>query len=412
VQTAAQTLRGEFSVFCIGFTFANRSDCTDAMKADAKTMLDEIYLRMTDSAIFGFPRRLRLLDSGSQFIVSNTISVTALTASYAAYIHGPKDTLCADAVGYYSPEEGALVLCAGAGETLDAADKETLIHEFFHAVEFTYPEVGIDRLFGFDEAWIIEGMATAAEKSFADTKMQRTPSFGLDNLQKVDHALTTGLPDDEPIDEYLAQDFWVYVGASQGEDLGYLGTLLALAGATDVGVDNAFQVLFGKSLGEFYWGFVKNQTIENAFNVGATPGDFCNLSPTSLTTGTPIDFPASEQFYPFDTKALYDTLPPLTAKVIEIDFDNKVSASVQIEYEGCVRLQDPIAKASCVATAQQTLKTKIYVEDEPLCNEDGPPGASETGFRFLSPINASNRYFVVVANADRENDHGYFIAIE
>ena len=55
VQTAAPALRGEFAVYCMRFTFANRGDCTTAMAADAKAMLNEIYLRMTDPAIFGFP---------------------------------------------------------------------------------------------------------------------------------------------------------------------------------------------------------------------------------------------------------------------------------------------------------------------------------------------------------------------
>ena len=169
------------------------------------------------------------------------------------------------------------------------------------------------------------------------------------------------------------------------EESGYLGALLDLGGATDVGIDRALKTLYSKSLSEFYWGFVKNQTIENAFNVGEGRGDFCKLSATSLKTGTPVVFPASEIFFPFGTKATYDTLPPLTAKVIQIDPSGKASLRVEIEYEGCVGLQDPIVRTSCIAAAQQVLKTKIYIEEEPQCNLATPPGPSETGFRIIAP---------------------------
>ena len=66
-----------------------------------------------------------------------------------------------------------------------------------------------------------------------------------------------------------------------------------------------------------------------------------------------------------------------------------------------------MAKASCIAAAQQTLKSKIYVEGEDSCEKE-----DLHGWRFLGELSQSKRYFVVVANADTEKEHGYFFWIE
>jgi hypothetical protein len=219
------------------------------------------------------------------------------------------------------------------------------------------------------------------------------------------------VPGDGLDDEYLAQDFWVYVGLSEGKSLAYLGPLLAIGGAHRSGIDYALKTLFNKSLSEMYWGWVKHQSIENTYDVGSGPGVLCELSEEALSAHVPVGFPASEQFYPFDTASAYDTLPPLTAKVIEINFVNKPAAIVVTEYEGCAGLQEPAAKASCVAAAQQKLRVKIYEEGEINCHKDDLPGVDAEGIRRLT-ISEELRYFVVVANIDLNKDHGYFIAIE
>src|SRR5262249_45357765 len=155
-------------------------------------------------------------------------------------------------------------LCARPGNPIDGGEKETLIHEFFHAVEFTYPAVLFDHDFWrLDEPWIIEGMAEASVYSYPVTKMQRSPYFGENNLKKVDQDLTQGVAGDKVYEEYLAQDFWVYVGLSQGQSLAYLGPLLSVGGAHQKGIDFALKTLFNKSLSELYWGWVKHQSVEN-----------------------------------------------------------------------------------------------------------------------------------------------------
>ncbi len=272
-----------------------------------------------------------------------------------------------------------------------------------------------DRQVGLEEDWIIEGMATAAMGSYPVADMQRTGIYGVDNLQKVDKALTTGLSivGDDLFDEYLAQDFWVYVVVSGGEGLEYLGSVLSIGGARQQGIDRAFQSLFGKSLGELYWSWVKNQSLENVYPVGPTTGALCKMSGDALTSGLPIEVPEGEIFYPFGTTSAYDRPLPLTGKVIELKFSARRGALVKIEYEGCAGLQDPATKASCEMAARQFLKSKIYIEGESFCNTADAPVASENnGLRFLSGLDPTKRVFVVVANADPDGIHGYFISIE
>ena len=51
-----------FTVHCMPSTFRNPKDCTKSMEDDMKLLLDKIYERMTDVNVFGYPRRLRLLN--------------------------------------------------------------------------------------------------------------------------------------------------------------------------------------------------------------------------------------------------------------------------------------------------------------------------------------------------------------
>jgi hypothetical protein len=243
--------------------------------------------------------------------------------------------------------------------------------------------------------------------------MQRTTYWGEDNLKKVNQALTDEGIGPGNVDEYLAQDFWVYVGASKGQDLFYLGPLLEIGGARRSGIDDALETFHGQSLSEFYWGWVKNQTIENQWDVGPGPGVYCELSEEALSSGTPVRFPSIEQVFPFDTQSAFDRLPPLTGKVIEIDFgDRSGLAIVHIAYEECVGLLDPIAREACVLSAQQRLASKIYVEGESSCQDFRLPGVEGEGTRHLTELSPDKRYFVVVANLHPRDEQGYYIAIE
>ena len=69
-------------------------------------------------------------------------------------------------------------------------------------------------------------------------------------------------------------------------------------------------------------------------------------------------------------------------------------------------------KAACTLVAQFDLRVKIYVNNEPTCFTDNLPGVNKEGIRQLDDLNPLKRYFVVVANVDPLNAHGYYLAIE
>ena len=251
------------------------------------------------------------------------------------------------------PITGYMALCTQPRHPVDADEEETLIivahlrwacnHELFHAVEYTYSAVLKDRDDGIEQAWIIEGMAAAAEASYAETQMRRTGYYGPAALQKVDTGLTSPVTTDKILDEYWAQDFWVYVGASHGQNLGYLKTLLEFGGSQQGRYDQLFLDQFGESFRDIYWKWVRNQSIENIYNIGESPGAFCTFTKEAVTENLPAEFHSVDPLYPLDD--LYDVLPSLSARVVEIKFpETRTSAAVVVGYQRCTGLTDGAAR--------------------------------------------------------------------
>lgn len=106
-------------------------------------------------------------------------------------------------------------------------------------------------------------MAEAAVKSYPETTMKCSSYYGITNLKDVDQALTAGRANDGNIEEYLAQDFWVYVGSRHGNGLEYLHGILATGGVNRRKYDFTFATIFHEPFRENYWGWVKNQSLEN-----------------------------------------------------------------------------------------------------------------------------------------------------
>lgn len=412
VQSAATIVR-PFSAFCWEASYTQPGDCTDAMENEVKTFMDSVYLGMVE--LYGFPRKLRLLDSGSQFIVSQAYSVTALTATYAINIIHEDNVLCDGVAGSYNPESGFMLVCLGKDETLSENKKQVLVHELFHAIQFTYPKPMWDRQHGRQQDWIIEGMATSAMRSYFDAKMARTGYFGINNLRKVNMALTEGTANNAALDEYWSQDFWVYLGQKQNKNLGYLGQLLAVGGANVDGISLALPAVTAgqESFADNYWGWVKNQTIEHTLDLGGGPGQLCMLAPEALNPGQPIAFPSEKQYYPFTLA--WEYLPPLTAQVVEVlvpHTDNSIL--VMVRYQECSTLNDPAEQEACQKKLEKVLPVKIYIEGEADCHLHPLPGVTGdfAGERMLDNSSASKRFFVVVANADLKEEHGFSIFLE
>jgi hypothetical protein len=152
-----------------------------------------------------------------------------------------------------------------------------MIHEYFHATQHGYALVQQDTEAGDEQAWIIEGMATAAKESyFLDGQMLRSQIGGWEKPQKVDDALDVGVWEDVPRDEYFAQDFWVYVGQRFGLGLGYLAPILEAGGATTGGVMAALEGwrhLTGLSRAQRYFVVLANadRSAQQLFFIGIEP---------------------------------------------------------------------------------------------------------------------------------------------
>lgn len=128
-----------FAAHCVTDTFEESSDCNTFHEYLVSQMAAETYQRMTET--FGCPRILRLLDAGGQFIVNKTAAVYMQQAGYALYILSRDDAQCGGDLGFYRIATGFLALCMRPGDPIDQAEKDTLIHEMFHAFQHSYPIV-------------------------------------------------------------------------------------------------------------------------------------------------------------------------------------------------------------------------------------------------------------------------------
>jgi hypothetical protein len=242
----------------------------------------------------------------------------------------------------------------------------------------------------------------------------RTGYFGVIDFRKVDIPLANDIGVVAAHEEYLAQDFWVYLGRVQGKNLGYLGPLLADGGSN---VDDIAHVIDNSGLdpdvfGNRYWELVKNQAIEHTIDLGGGPAPLCKLSDTTLNAKH-TQFSSTDGKFPLNQT--WDTLTPLTAKVIEIlvpHTDNAIIVSVR--YKECDGISDPNQEQTCVEKQQKLVHAKIYAEGEAHCDLQTLPGADPIieGHRNLDPIVQGTRYFVIIANADVHQPHDYQIDIE
>lgn len=404
VQSAGTSV-GFFTVDCLFFT--TPSECTAETEEVVAGQLNNIYARLT-SEVMGFTR-FPYLRSPAGFIAMRNSPVLSLLAGFRARIEPKASPQCQGVDGYFSYALAELTICYDPAKGITEHVLYTMTHEYFHATQYGYAIIQQDDDAGIDKLWIVDGTASAAEESyFSDNEMSRSFVSRFNNMQKVDRALDVGAYGDASTEEYYAQDFFVYVGRRFGVGLGYLAPILEAGGVSNDGVFATLANQFGVPFSDIYWEFVKNQVIEHKYPLGEEPGVPCQLTKEALKDGTPVEFPAIEQVYPFDTQSAFDDLPPLTAKVIEIDFDNKASAMIHVGYEGCVGLTDVGAREACNAIARETIKMKLYLAGDSTCSDD----VLETDDWVLTDLSPNERFFLVVANVKPDGDQGYFIGIE
>jgi hypothetical protein len=83
-------------------------------------------------------------------------------------------------------------------------------------------------------------------------------------VRQIDASLN--VPKRDRLHEYLAQDFWVYLGQRDGKAVDYLKGMVE-AGSTAPDVDQQIFTHFGSRLADEYWRWVKNQfMLEDGIN--------------------------------------------------------------------------------------------------------------------------------------------------
>jgi hypothetical protein len=361
---------------------------------------------------FDFPTSPRLQSPLGRIVVEEDQNSLAYVSGFIAYITPRSYYRCENAGGLYRPDRALLYLCLDPAEGLTDYTPSVLIHEYFHAIQYGYTKV-------FDpdsddpppppEAWIIEGMATMAMESyFLEDEVVRSANEPWQKpLLVVNASPRHGVWGDDAENEYHAQDFWVYIGQRFGEDLGYLDPILEEGGATTEGTAVALEGMFGIPFKELYWGFVRNQIIENLYDLGDANGTLCTLNEAALF-GPPVQWPyhpLDYWEYPHPSGALYDTIPPLTARLIEVSFPPELGrAFMMTELEACQGLSGSQRNA-CILLAQQDHHSKIYINRESDCELD--PNVVEGTRSFELSEDPGERYFVLLANVDLYAPHGY-----
>ncbi len=369
-----------FNVKCVNFT--NTTDCTPAIQSQVAALLVTFEDHLQGDLGFEPPRLLNLLEK-----ISITPPVAVTTAGYTAYIEPHDYGFCGSdkAAGYYNAEQARLVLCLNPAIGIDTEYERTLLHEYFHATEFAYAAVMLDRSAGKQMNWIIEGMANASEESFYINTMKRSEIGGWIQLHKVDLPLDF----ESDLDVYFAQDFWVYYGQQYGQNLSYLQAILNLGAETR---DVAAALGAGDYL-ETYWPWAKNQAIEATNTLDNALKTPCQLE-------TQVVQQPSVFNYVFGDLVLSRhevTVPPLTTVVVEIHFDFNYDIASGWVYPTNPDQYDP---------ATMALEYKFYKEGENGCDQ-----VPEKLRNYLN-VQTADVYYVLIANKDIANTWDYTVAFE
>jgi len=249
------------------------------------------------------------------------------------------------------------VLCAGSGATLDEVFVETVIHEYFHATQYAYPNVLADYRSGAEKGWIIEGTAEAAIGSYFGTEMARSDDYP---LRRIDIPLESEADDHE----YEVQDFWVYLGRRLNQGLDYLIPFFE-AGSTTADVDSVLRATYGLELGKVYWDYVKNQLmVEEDIVIADEMSGACSLVDEAYQGG-PVElsrFGGAE--YETETDIASGTLGPYESRYINLAFDAEVDLELwhnlwERTWEGFYRADDESSSPT---------QYKAYKRNGPNCS--------------------------------------------
>ncbi|MDX1665044.1 MAG: FG-GAP repeat protein, partial [Candidatus Promineifilaceae bacterium] len=239
-------------------------DCADSLKQEITQELTNNFFDFSSNHGYPAPR----IQGTSSDMSLDPPHVGQPSATYYASILPDTHSACWDkqgnlVEGRYSPNNAELITCfAPSTTTLTDFHRETVRHEYFHALQYAYDNVRTDWANGDREQWIIEGMAEAAVNS--GSAWARTDAFAIRPVDKG-LRLTGGSL------KYQAQDFWVFYGNNL-----VVGGLERLKPILERGAtyeDVIAEVVFHDA----YTLWVRNQAIEKNDDMDNALGAPCEL---------------------------------------------------------------------------------------------------------------------------------------
>ncbi|MEM7332875.1 MAG: hypothetical protein AAF490_12375 [Chloroflexota bacterium] len=286
----------------------------------------------------------------------------------------PDSMLCEDGVaGYYSWRNEELGLCFLPNSLLPDPQISTMRHEYFHAVQSAYPNTQEDKTSGVFERWITEGTATVISKS-SNVILQRDPTR---NLHPVDVSLFST----ESVNEYRAQDFWVFFGKVTNTGIESYMDIFEKGATTEdvislIGSEEAFR--------NYYWRWVKNQAMveENVTFDGVLERP-CTLQTDAVSAL--IDFDLS-------IASLPGKLAGMSTDVVQITIPDTMDGRPQLGV--WVNNDVPF---SPTPNPDPDIRYKVYVAEE-TCT------SVPDGSRILMDLSSDKTYYVIVSNTNPDID--------
>jgi hypothetical protein len=362
--------------------FSAPSPCTSSIEEQMEVFVTNVYGHIKQNKEFPDPR-LRYLHETLDY---NPNSLSSL--GYMMYIEPHDSGWCdrLEALGYYDPAEGYMVLCYNPLQGIDDDVLSALVHEYFHATQYAYQPILEDWEQGNEEAWVVEGMAKGTEKSYTINEMRRSEAGGWVELHLVDQTLKEG-SDNIP---YFAQDFWVYHGLNNDLDLKYLRDILTEGSEA---VDVASALGDGQRLPP-YWEWAKNQVMEKQETFNNRLQRPCWIEPNLVQN---MEF--FEHHNP-DKLQHQVTVGPLSTAVVKLTYSQDWGFAAAEVYPHLV---------AQLPEAQQALRYKFYEDGVTGCESipDGP-----RTWPWGEGVYAARDYYVLISNIDIEKTFDYTIIIE
>jgi hypothetical protein len=261
-------------------------------------------------------------------------------------------------------------------DRLNSAGEGTLRHEFFHAIQYSYPAFLNNA--DIRDRDFVEGTASAAQDSTLGNMVGSNR-----NRRSVESAFM-GRPGGADSQSYRAQDFWVYLARAHGLELNYLIPILqagALKADVDAVLSSGGPFPAGYSLGTAYWDWAKNQFYEGTVQYGnGRPGAACSFK---FNTAEELRVGTDGTFTPEDVQS---TLFPLASEGYAFAFTSNPDFGYAIEISA-----DPVGEDNGIKAkfyeggAGCTLPEESYETIIPV-----PPGSmTQTQHLLVSDINVN-----------------------